>query len=118
MSAHVLLILLNKLEKRDRMRGLPSILSVRLEPVATQSQGQHSTTEPLRSHLSYDITITLKSHCTLQTVKTQMKCHINHFSLADCFFFQNQLFFEKFFQEYHQSVKQFGYRSGPTFCWA
>ena len=24
--------------------------------------------------------------------------------------------FEKFFQEYHQSVKQFGSRSGPTYC--
>ena len=28
MSAHVLLNLLNKLEKRDEMRGLPSILSL------------------------------------------------------------------------------------------
>ena len=28
MSAHVLLILLNKLKKRDKMRGLPSILSL------------------------------------------------------------------------------------------
>ena len=28
MSAHVLLILLNKLRKRDKMRGLPSILSL------------------------------------------------------------------------------------------
>ena len=28
MSAHVLPILLNKLEKRDKMRGLPSILSL------------------------------------------------------------------------------------------
>ena len=27
-------------------------------------------------------------------------------------------FFEKFFQKYHQSVKQFESRSGPTFCWA
>ena len=27
MSTHVLLILLNKLRKRDKMRGLPSILS-------------------------------------------------------------------------------------------
>ena len=27
-------------------------------------------------------------------------------------------FFEKLFQEYHQSVKQFGSRSGPTFCQA
>ena len=28
MSAHVLLILLSKLGKRDKMRGLPSILSL------------------------------------------------------------------------------------------
>ena len=28
MSAHVLLILLNELGKRDKMRGLPSILSL------------------------------------------------------------------------------------------
>ena len=28
MSAHVLLDLLNELEKRDKMRGLPSILSL------------------------------------------------------------------------------------------
>ena len=28
MSAHVLLNLLNKLEKRDKMRGLPSLLSL------------------------------------------------------------------------------------------
>ena len=28
MSAHVLLILLNELEKRDKVQGLPSILSL------------------------------------------------------------------------------------------
>ena len=28
MSAHVLLILFNELEKRDKMRGLPNILSL------------------------------------------------------------------------------------------
>ena len=27
-------------------------------------------------------------------------------------------FFEKFFQEHYQSVKQFGSRSGPMFCWS
>ena len=31
MSAHVLLCLLNKLGKRDKMRGLPSILSLFLQ---------------------------------------------------------------------------------------
>ena len=29
-------------------------------------------------------------------------------SSADIFFYQNQYFISKFFQEYHQSVKQFG----------
>ena len=33
MSAHVLLNLLNKLGKRDKMRGLPSILSLFLQRV-------------------------------------------------------------------------------------
>ena len=34
------------------------------------------------------------------------------------FFFLNQLFQKKkkIFQEYYQSVKQFGFRAGPTFC--
>ena len=39
------------------------------------------------------------------------------FFLSSADFFQIQLF-EKFFQEYHQSIKHFGYRSGPTFCGA
>ena len=26
-------------------------------------------------------------------------------------------FFQKFFREHYQSVKQFGHRSGPTECW-
>ena len=30
------------------------------------------------------------------------------------FFFLKSTFFEKFFQEYHQNVTQFGSRSGPT----
>ena len=33
-----------------------------------------------------------------------------------CWFFFKIIFFENFFQEYHQSVKQFGSRSGPTSC--
>ena len=38
-------------------------------------------------------------------------CYLEFLSSAD--FFQNQ----SFFQEYHQSVKQFGPRSDPTKCW-
>ena len=36
------------------------------------------------------------------------------FSSVD--FFLKINFFKKLFQEYYQSVKQFGSRSGPTFC--
>ena len=35
-------------------------------------------------------------------------------SSADFFF----KIFKKFFQEHYQRVKQFGSRSGPTFCWS
>ena len=45
MSAHVLLILLNELGKRDKMRGTN-----------------------VRFYLSYDIKITLKSHCAVKTL--------------------------------------------------
>ena len=48
-------------------------------------------------------------------------CILGNFScfflLSADFFFQNH-FFLKLFQECHQSEKQFGSRSGPTFCWA
>ena len=37
------------------------------------------------------------------------------FLTSDKFFFKITIF-TKFFQEYYQSVKQFGSRSGPTFC--
>ena len=40
---------------------------------------------------------------------------ILHTLLSSADFFQNQLF-QKKNQDYHQSVKQFGSRSGPTFC--
>ena len=47
-------------------------------------------------------------------------CPLGNFAyfLSSADLFQNQHFFKKFFQEYHQSVKQFGSRSGPTFCQA
>ena len=38
MSAHVLLILLSQLGKRDKMRGLPSILSLFRNEFNTQAQ--------------------------------------------------------------------------------
>ena len=44
--------------------------------------------------------------------------HAGEFFMLCCrllIFFKINIF-KKFFQEYHQSVKQFGSRSGPTFC--
>ena len=44
-------------------------------------------------------------------------CIILHALFLCCFFFKIN-FFEKLFQEHNQSVKQFGSRSGLTFCQA
>ena len=53
MSAHVLLKLLNQLRKRDKMRGLPSILSFFATCLINSIKHEHD--------LSYDIKITLQS---------------------------------------------------------
>ena len=63
MSAHVLLNLLNKLGKRDIMRGLPSILSL----FATSLINSIIQEPNVRFYLSYDIKYTLKSHFWLKT---------------------------------------------------
>ena len=57
MSAHVLLILLNELGKRDKMRGLPSILSL-----------FRNESTNVRFYLSCDIKNTLKSHFCRKTL--------------------------------------------------
>ena len=62
------------------------------------------------------------SYTYLSTIKMRYIAGIFPWGIFPAFslsadFFQNQLF-EKFFQEYNQSVKQFGSRSGWTFCWA
>ena len=54
MRAHVLLILLNNLGKRDKRRGLPSILSL--------FPNEFNKFNKTRFYLSYDIKILLKSH--------------------------------------------------------
>ena len=60
MSAHVLLNLLNKLRKSDKMRGLPRILSpFRKEFNKMKNTGAGTLDSIL---ISYDIKITLKSH--------------------------------------------------------
>ena len=47
-------------------------------------------------------------------------CMLGNFACFFChlWIFLKTNFFKKIFQEYHQSVKQFGSRSGPTFYWA
>ena len=40
------------------------------------------------------------------------------FFVVFCWLFSKINFFKKFFQEHCQSVKQFGSRSVPTFCWS
>ena len=54
MSVHVLVNLFNKLRKRDKMRGLPSILSL--------FRNEFNKLNNTRARMSYDIKITLKSH--------------------------------------------------------
>ena len=57
MSAHVLLNLLNELGKRDKMRGLPSILSL-----FCNEFNKFNTTRPRMLNSFYHMTNTLKSH--------------------------------------------------------
>ena len=57
MSAHVLLNLLNKLGKRDKMRGLPSILSL----IRNEFNKFNNTRAQMLDSI-YHMTITLKSH--------------------------------------------------------
>ena len=59
MSAHVLLNLLNELGKRDKMRGLPSILSLFRNKFNKLNNYKSMN---VRFYLSSDIKITLKSH--------------------------------------------------------
>ena len=64
MSAHVLLNLLNKLSKRDKMRGLPSILSLFLN----EFNKFNNTSARIRFYLSYDLIISLKFHFFCKTL--------------------------------------------------
>ena len=56
MSAHVLFNLLNKLRKRDQMRGLTSILSL----FHNEFNKFNNRSTNVRFYLSYDIKIILK----------------------------------------------------------
>ena len=68
MSAHVLLNLLNELGKRDKMRGLPSILSLFHE------FNKFNNTRARMLDYIYQMTNTLKSHF----------CHKNVMILSSC----------------------------------
>ena len=59
MSAHVVLNLLNELGKRDKMRGLPNILSLLRNEF---NKLNNTRKRMLESIYHYDIKITLKSH--------------------------------------------------------
>ena len=61
MNAHVLLIVLNELGKRDKMRGLPSILSLFRNEFNKFNQPRARMLDSIYN-VSSDIKITLKSH--------------------------------------------------------
>ena len=63
MSAHVLLNLLNELGKRDKMRGLPSILF----PFRNEFNKFNNTRARMLDYI-YHMTNTLKSHIWRKTV--------------------------------------------------
>ena len=67
MSAHILLNLLNELEKRDKMRGLPSILSL-----FRNEFNKFNNTRARMLDSIYHMTNTLKSHFWR---KTLYYCH-------------------------------------------
>ena len=70
MSAHVLSNLLNELRKRDKMRGLSSILSLFRNEF--DKFNNYGSTD-VRFFLSFDIKIVLKSYCSLQMLGV---CHM------------------------------------------
>ena len=71
MSAHVLLNLLNELWKRDKMRGVPSILSLFCNEF---NKFNNTGARILDSIYHYDIKITLKSHFCLKNVTILSLC--------------------------------------------
>ena len=65
MSAHVLLNLLNKLEKSNKMRGLPSNLSL----FCNESEKFNNTRARMLDSIYHDIKIILKSHFWREDVR-------------------------------------------------
>ena len=73
MSAHVLLNLLNELGKRDKMRGLPSILSL-----FRNEFNKFNNTGARMLDSIYHMTNTLKSHFWRKTLCAQC-CYGRHY---------------------------------------
>ena len=69
MSAHVLLNLLNELGKRDKMRGLPSILSL-----FRNEFNKFNNTRARMLDSIYHMTYTLKSHSGVKNVMIVLSC--------------------------------------------
>ena len=65
----------------------------------------------LLMHGFVTLNILVLGHLTLCYLKYACSAPLNF-----CWFFSKSIFFEKLFQEYHQSVKQFGSTSSPTVC--
>ena len=86
MSAHVALNLLIKLGKIDKMRGLPSILSLFLNEF---NQFNNTKARIVDSISLYDIKITLKSYLcrkkvivlSLCTCTCTQRCYERHFTI-------------------------------------
>ena len=79
MSAHVLLNLLNKLRKRDKMRGLPSILSL-----FRNKFNKFNKTRARMLDSIYHMPNTLKSHFWRKNV---IFCHYDRNVIMDVIMF-------------------------------
>ena len=77
MSVHVLLNLLNELGKRDKMRGLPSILSL-----FRKEFNKFNNTRARMLDSIYHMTNTLKSHFWRKNVIIFSFCHGRHIVIA------------------------------------
>ena len=85
MSAHVLLNLLNELGKRDKMRGLPSILSL-----FRNEFNRFNYTRARMLDLIYHMTNTLKSHFWRKNVITLSLCTQRCYELYCMALFRSQ----------------------------
>ena len=82
MSAHVLLVLLNELGKRDKMRGLPSILSLFRNEFNKFNKTRARILDSIY-HMTLSIKNTLKSNfwrknVTMLSICTQ-RCYGRHY---------------------------------------